>query len=74
VWTEEDVAKLRAAIVALASGQAVISVSYAGPPARTVTYAQADLDKMRALLAEMNRQVTAAPHYRRVRWSRGFHE
>jgi hypothetical protein len=40
-WTSEDIAAVRAAIVALASGARVASVSFAGPPARTVSYATA---------------------------------
>lgn len=64
IWNQADVDKLKAAIVALASGEAVATVSYDGPPKRSVTYQQADLSKMRALLAEMNRQVTKAPSHR----------
>lgn len=45
-WTQEDVDKLKAAIV---SG--VLTVSYNGPPARTITYQS--LTAMRALLADM---------------------
>lgn len=57
IWTAEDIATLRAAV---ASG--VLSVSYAGPPARSVTYQS--LGAMRELLAEMQRQVHKAPTYR----------
>lgn len=45
-WTSDDVATLRAAI---ATG--VKTVSYSGPPARTVIYQ--DLAEMRSLLSEM---------------------
>lgn len=71
-WTAEDVAKLRAAIVALASGEAVQSVSFDGPPSRTVTYHPMDLDKMRNLLAEMTREVGAAPAQRLAGFRKGF--
>jgi hypothetical protein len=64
-WTQEEIDALKAAI---ASG--VLNVTYAGPPQRSVTYQ--NLAEMRALLAEMNRQVTEAPSYRRVQFSKGF--
>lgn len=53
VWTQEDVDKLKAAC---ASG--VLTVSYTGPPARTITYQS--LSSMRALLAEMIASVANA--------------
>jgi hypothetical protein len=53
LWTQQDIDTLRAAVVALASGAAVQTVSYAGPPARTVTYQPINLPAMRSLLAEM---------------------
>jgi hypothetical protein len=65
LWTEADITNLRAAI---ASG--VLSVSYAGPPARTVTYQS--LDSMRKLLADMVRTVTGPSSYRLVAWRKGF--
>lgn len=52
-WTQEDIDTLKAAI-----GGGVLSVSYAGPPARSITYQS--LDAMRALLADMTRGVNAA--------------
>lgn len=58
-WTEADITKLRAAIVAIASGEGVQQVSYAGPPARTITYHQTDLAQMRSLLASMIAEVGA---------------
>lgn len=65
IWTQSDIDTLRAAI---ASG--VLSVSYAGPPSRTVTYQ--NLDAMRKLLAEMTRTVNKPPAYRRAQVKRGF--
>lgn len=65
LWTQADLNALKAAV---ASG--VLSVTYAGPPARTVTYHS--LESMRALLAEMNRQVNAGTSYRRARFRKGF--
>lgn len=67
LWTEADIATLKKAV---ASG--VLTVSYDGPPRRTITYQS--LDAMRSLLAEMNRQVNAAPSSRRVTWSKGFRD
>ena len=46
VWTVEEYNSLRAAV---ASG--VLTVTYSGPPSRTVTYQS--LSAMRSLLAEM---------------------
>jgi hypothetical protein len=71
-WTQADLDNLKAAI---ASG--VLSVTYDGPPRRSVTYH--DLDKMRALRAEMEREVQAAAGtptttYRRVRFRKGFRD
>lgn len=49
-WTQADVDALKAVIAA-----GVLTVSYNGPPARTVTYQS--LAEMRSLLAEMIAQV-----------------
>ncbi|WP_084668114.1 gpW family head-tail joining protein [Myxococcus stipitatus] len=71
-WTADDIAKLRAAIVALASGSAVQSVTYNGPPSRSVTYKQANLSEMRELLVEMERSVSGGPRYIRLGTSKGL--
>lgn len=52
-WTQAEADQIRAAVLALATGARVATVSYAGPPARTVSYQAADLASLRALLAEM---------------------
>lgn len=65
VWTEDDIAKLKKAV---ASG--VLTVSYAGPPARTITYQS--LESMRKLLAEMLGQVRGRTAYRHVAFKKGF--
>lgn len=67
LWTETDIATLKKAV---ASG--VLTVSYDGPPRRTITYQS--LSDMRALLAEMNRQVSSAPSHRHVVWKKGFRD
>lgn len=59
IWTQDDVDKLKAAI---ASG--VLSVSYDGPPKRTIVYQS--LSDMRKLLAEMRAEVGAAAGTRRA--------
>lgn len=64
-WTQADIDALKEA---LKSG--VLSVSYAGPPARTITYQS--LSAMRELLSSMEHQVSGAPSFRRVKWSKGF--
>jgi hypothetical protein len=64
-WTQADVDKLKAAI---ASG--ALTVSYAGPPARLITYQS--LTAMREALASIVRQANATPTFRRVSFSKGF--
>jgi hypothetical protein len=59
-WTQADADALKAAILRLASGEAVQVVSYTGPPARSVTYQQMDLKAMRELLASVQAEVNAA--------------
>jgi hypothetical protein len=51
-WTQADVDALKDAIKG-----GVLTVSYSGPPARTITYQS--LDKMRELLASMSQNVDA---------------
>jgi len=67
-WTDAHIAALKAAV---ASG--VLSVSYNGPPAQTVTYQS--LAEMRALLAEMRQEKAVAAGASTTRYatfSRGF--
>lgn len=51
MWTQADIDILKSAI---SSG--ILSVTYAGPPSRTLTYQS--LAEMRNLLAEMQAEVT----------------
>jgi hypothetical protein len=55
-YTQADLDNVTAAIVALARGERVVSVT-AG--SRTVQYAQADMDRLRALQAEMKAEIGA---------------
>lgn len=71
-WTQQDADAVRAAVIALASGTRVYMVSYAGPPARSVQYAAAELPQLRALLAEIQRSLAGTPTFRRVSFSKGF--
>lgn len=71
-WTQADVNAVRTAIVALASGTRVVTVSYAGPPARSVTYGAAELGELRALLSEMERSLPGTTKFRRVAFGKGF--
>jgi hypothetical protein len=57
-WTQADADAVRAAIVKLASGSRVAQVSYAGPPARSVSYHDVDLAELRRLLAEMEQAAS----------------
>ena len=71
-WTQADADAVRAAIVALASGTRVVTISYAGPPQRSVQYGVAELGQLRALLSEMDRQVSGAPRFGRFAFGKGF--
>jgi hypothetical protein len=71
-WSQAELDSVKAAVLALASGSRVVSVSYAGPPARSVSYGIADLGELRALLAEMQRSVTGATTFRRASFTKGF--
>jgi hypothetical protein len=53
LWTQADIDSLKAAV---ASG--VLTVTFDGPPRRSVTYQS--LDSMRSLLASMVQEVAAA--------------
>lgn len=63
-WNQADADAVRAAITKLATGTRVVTVLYAGPPERTVTYQMVQLPELRALLAEMERTASGAPTYR----------
>lgn len=65
LWVQADIDALK---VAIASG--VLTVIYAGPPQREVTYQS--LGAMRSLLSEMVRTVNGAPTFRRVGFNKGF--
>lgn len=72
-WTQSELDQVRAAVVALAAGTRVVTVSYAGPPARSVTYGAANLAELRELLSEMERSVSTPTRHRRVGFSKGFY-
>lgn len=65
MWTEADLQRLKGAV---ASG--ILTVRYDGPPGRTITYQS--LAEMRALLAEMQREVKGGTPYRLVQTRKGF--
>lgn len=67
-WTQADIEALEDAVKG-----GVLSVSYNGPPARTITYQS--LDAMRSLLAEMRATVARSsgqPSYKLAAFSKGF--
>lgn len=70
-WSPEELAQIQAAVLALATGARVASVSYAGPPARTIQYVPADLGQLRALLAEATAS-SGGMTFRRAAFSKGF--
>lgn len=63
-WTQADADSVQAAITELAIGKRVVTVSYAGPPARTLTYQMAELPQLRSLLSEINRSIGGGATYR----------
>ena len=69
LWSQDDIDTLKAAV---ASG--VLTVSYAGPPSRTITYQS--LAEMRSLLAEMVADVAESSgtrkRYRVSAHTKGF--
>lgn len=64
-WTQSDIDTLKAAI---ATG--VLSVNYAGPPARSITYRS--MAEMTQALAMMERSVNGGTPYRIARTRKGF--
>lgn len=64
-WTQADVDTLAAAV-----GSGVLTVTYDGPPRRSITYQS--LEAMRALLAAMRKAAGAAPASRLVGTKKGF--
>lgn len=76
-WTQADADKLRAAILALACGEAVQTVVYAGPPQRSMTYMPRDLPAMRSLLADIVAAVASAAgatRFRHAKFRKGFRD
>lgn len=65
VWTQDDIDTLKAA---LSSG--ILSVTYAGPPARSITYQS--LGAMRELLAVIVASVNGTPTYWLASTSKGL--
>lgn len=55
---------MQAAIRDLVIGKRVVSVSFAGPPARSVTYQMAQLKELQSVLAQINRELGTGPTYR----------
>lgn len=76
-WTQEDADKIRAAILALATGERVVTVEYAGPPARAITYQQLDLDKLRGLLSDAEGALNTSSGrttFKRIATRKGFRD
>lgn len=71
-WTQGDIDQVRAAVVALAAGKRAVSVTYAGPPSRSVQYSDAQLGELRDLLADMERSISSKPSYRLATTRKGL--
>lgn len=68
LWTQADIDTLKAAVTT-----GVLSVTYDGPPRRSVTYQS--LDAMRSLLSSMQASVNAAggaANYRLIATGKGL--
>ena len=64
-WTQSDLTQLNEAIIALATGKRVVSVTVDG---QTTQYAATDLDKLKTLRDEMQAEIgTAYPRPIRIR-------
>ena len=72
VYTSADLVSVTNAIRALMTGTRTVTVTFAGPPQRSVTYAAASLGELRALQAEIQREVNGTPTYRRISFNKGF--
>jgi len=74
VYTQADLAAVTAAIIALATGSRVASVTFApaGQATRTVQYVASDLGELRALQAEIQREVNGSPTFRLATFAKGF--
>ena len=71
-YTQSDLESVQAAIVALATGQRVFSLTIDGV---AIQYGQADLDKLRALSVEMERSLrsfTGRPSFYLTTSSKGL--
>jgi len=62
-YTEADLATVKAAILALATGQRVVTVTAAD--GRSMTWAQSDMDKLRGLLSEIESDIASVSGRRR---------
>lgn len=71
-WSQSDLEQVRGAVLSLATGARVVSVTYTGPPARSVTYGIVDLAELRALLAEMTRELGGGATYRLASTNKGL--
>lgn len=58
-WTQPDLDRLNAAIVAVTSGSQAEEVSYDGPPAQRVRYTKANLTDMLTLRKLMQQDIAA---------------
>lgn len=71
-WTQAELDQVKAAVLALATGARVVTISYAGPPARSVSYGIVDLAQLRALQAEMTRELGGGTTYRLAATRKGL--
>lgn len=71
-WTQDEINQVRAAILALATGSRAETVSFSGPPARSVTYGSVDLEKLEALLAQMVATTHSGTTYRLAATNKGL--
>jgi hypothetical protein len=71
-WSQSDLDAVRAAVLALATGTRTVSISFTGPPARSESFAIVQLGELRALLAEITRELGGAGGYRLAATRKGL--
>ncbi len=72
-WTQADADAIREAIKKLALGDREVTVSFTGSGgSRSATYALADLDGLRSLLAQITRELGGGAPYRLAAMRKGL--
>jgi len=71
-FTQADADAVQAAIVELATGKRVVSITFAGPPQRSETFQMVQINELNELLAKINRQLSPGGTYRLAATRKGL--